>query len=160
MVLPYIDMNPPRVYTCSPSWTHLPPPSLYHPSGSSQCTSPEHPVSCIELGLVIRFTYDNMHVSLKFRYSNLYDKARHSGKKQTCSLRALMVFWISAAKLLKSWANFAFSRSTTFRSSSSTFELSCCLFTQEADKVLENGSYMRTKIKSANSPQAFGTYKA
>jgi len=27
----------------------LPPPSLYHPSGSSQCTSPEHPVSCIDL---------------------------------------------------------------------------------------------------------------
>ena len=27
-------------YTCSPSWTPLLPPSLYHPSGSSQCTSP------------------------------------------------------------------------------------------------------------------------
>ena len=26
-----------------------PPPSLYHPSGSSRCTSPEHPVSCISL---------------------------------------------------------------------------------------------------------------
>ena len=24
-----------------------PPPSPYHPSGSSQCTSPKHPVSCI-----------------------------------------------------------------------------------------------------------------
>ena len=31
MVLPYIHMNPPQVYTCSPSWTPLPPPSLYHP---------------------------------------------------------------------------------------------------------------------------------
>ena len=47
LVLPYINMNPPRVYTCSPSWTLLPPPSPYHPSGSSQCTSPKHPVSCI-----------------------------------------------------------------------------------------------------------------
>ena len=28
------------VYTCSQSWTRLPPPSPYHPSGSSQCTSP------------------------------------------------------------------------------------------------------------------------
>ena len=37
---------------CSPSWTLLPPPSPYHPSGSSQCTSPKHPVSCIEPGLV------------------------------------------------------------------------------------------------------------
>ena len=31
----------------------LPPSSLYHPSGSSQCTSPKHPVSCIEPGLAI-----------------------------------------------------------------------------------------------------------
>ena len=48
LVLPYINMNLPQVYTCSQSWTPLPPPSPYHPSGSSQCTSPKHPVSCIE----------------------------------------------------------------------------------------------------------------
>ena len=36
MVLPYIDLNPPWVYMCSPSWTPLPPPSPSHPSGSSQ----------------------------------------------------------------------------------------------------------------------------
>ena len=30
-----------------------PPPSPYHPSGSSQCTSPKHPVSCIKHGLAI-----------------------------------------------------------------------------------------------------------
>ena len=62
LVLPYINMNLPRVYTCSPSWT----PSQYHPSGSSQCTSPKHPVSCIEPGLAICFTYDNIHVSMPF----------------------------------------------------------------------------------------------
>ena len=56
-------MNPPRVYTCSPSWTPLPPPSPYHPSGSSQCTSSKHPVSCIEPGLEIHFLYDIIHVS-------------------------------------------------------------------------------------------------
>ena len=28
-------------FTCSPSWTPLPPPSPSHPSGSSQCTSPD-----------------------------------------------------------------------------------------------------------------------
>ena len=55
MVLPYINMNPPRVYTCSPFWTPIPPPSAYHLSGSSQCTSPKHPVSCIGPGLVIHF---------------------------------------------------------------------------------------------------------
>ena len=44
----------------------LPPPSPCHPSGSSQCTSPKHPVSCIEPGLAIRFLYDIMHVSMPF----------------------------------------------------------------------------------------------
>ena len=39
LVLPYIKMNLPQVYMCSPSWTLLPPPSPYHPSGISQCTS-------------------------------------------------------------------------------------------------------------------------
>ena len=35
-------MNQPWVYMCPPSWTPLPPPSPSHPSGSFQCTSPEH----------------------------------------------------------------------------------------------------------------------
>ena len=37
LVLPNIKMNPPQVHMCSPSWTLLPPPSPFHPSGSSQC---------------------------------------------------------------------------------------------------------------------------
>ena len=44
----------------------LPPPSPYHPSGSSQCTSPKHPVSCIEPRLAICFLYDMIHVSMPF----------------------------------------------------------------------------------------------
>ena len=43
-----------------------PPPSPYHPSGSSQCTSPKHSVSCIEPGLATRFIYDIIHVSMPF----------------------------------------------------------------------------------------------
>ena len=66
LVLPYINMNPLWVNTCSPSWTLFPPPSPYHPSGSSQCTSPKHPVSCIEPGLAICFLYDIIHVSMPF----------------------------------------------------------------------------------------------
>ena len=66
LVLPYIEMNPPQVYMCFPSWTLLPPPSPYHPSGSSQCTSPKHPVSCIEPGLASRFIHDILHVSMPF----------------------------------------------------------------------------------------------
>ena len=68
LVLPYIDLNPPWVYMCSPSLTPLPPPSPSHPSGSSQCTSPEHPVPCIKPGLVTHFTYDNLHVSMPFSH--------------------------------------------------------------------------------------------
>jgi len=55
LVLPNIKMNLPQVYPCSPSWTLLPPPSPYPPSGSSQFTSPKHPVSCIEPGLATHF---------------------------------------------------------------------------------------------------------
>ena len=44
----------------------LPHPLSSDPSGLSQCTSPEHPVSCIEPGLVICFTYDNTYVSMLF----------------------------------------------------------------------------------------------
>ena len=67
LVLPNIKMNPPQVYMCSPSWTLLSPPSPYHLSGSSQCTSPKHPVSCIEPGLATRFIiHDIIHVSMPF----------------------------------------------------------------------------------------------
>ena len=62
LVLPYIDMNLPWVYMSSP----LPPPSPYHLSGSSQRTSPKHPVSWIEPGLAIRFLHDSIHVSMPF----------------------------------------------------------------------------------------------
>ena len=59
-------MNAPQVYMCSPSWTLLPPPSPHQPTGLSQCTSPKHPVSCIEPGLATRFIYDIIHVSMPF----------------------------------------------------------------------------------------------
>ena len=44
----------------------LPPPSAYHPSGSSQCTSTKLPVSCIEPQLAIHFLYDIIHVLMPF----------------------------------------------------------------------------------------------
>ena len=48
MILPCIDLNLPQVYTCSPSWTPIPPPTPHHPSGSSLCTSPKHPALNID----------------------------------------------------------------------------------------------------------------
>ena len=70
--LPYIDMNRPRIYMCPPSQTPLPPRSPSHPSGLSQCTGFECRVSCIELGLVIYFTYSNIHVSMLFSHVYLW----------------------------------------------------------------------------------------
>ena len=98
MVLPYINMNPPQAYTCSPSWTCLLPPSPYYPSGSSQCTSPKNPVSYIEPGLTIRFIYDIIHVSMPF-----YQIVPPSMSSSNCcfltciqvSQEANLVFWYS-----------------------------------------------------------------
>ena len=66
LVLAYIDMNPPRVYMSSQTWTPLPPPTPHHPSGSSPCTSPKHPASRVEHRLAIRFLHDSIHVSMPF----------------------------------------------------------------------------------------------
>ena len=66
LVLPYINMNLPWVYMSSQSWNPLPPPSPYHLSGSSQCTSPKHPVSCIKPRLAIHFLRDSIHVPMPF----------------------------------------------------------------------------------------------
>ena len=59
-------MNQPWLYMCPPSWNPHPAPSPSHPSGSSQCTIPEHPLSYIKPGLAIYFTYSNIHVSMLF----------------------------------------------------------------------------------------------
>ena len=50
----YINKNPPQVYTCSPSWTPLPPPSPYHPSSQThlKASTLEHPTTPLLLFLV------------------------------------------------------------------------------------------------------------
>ena len=48
----------------APILNPTPPPSPPHPSGLSQSTVFECPVSCIKLALVIYFTYGNIHVSV------------------------------------------------------------------------------------------------
>ena len=91
MVLPYIDLNPSWVYMCSPSWTPLPLSSPSNPSGSSQCTSPEHPVSCIKLGLRIRFTYDNLHVSMPFSHIIPHSPSPTESKRLFCTSVSLLL---------------------------------------------------------------------
>ena len=108
LVLPYINMNPPWVYTCSPSWTPLLPPSPYYLSGSSQCTSPKHLVSCIEPRLVIRFLYDIIHVSMKPAFS----LSSFTFIKRFCSFSSLSTKgWCH----LHIWGYWYFSRQSWFQ---------------------------------------------
>ena len=107
LVLPYIDMNLPWVYMCSPSWTPLPPPSPSHPSGSSQCTSPERPVSCIKPGLAIHFTCNNLHVSVPFSHIILpspspTESKRHNGI-EVCSDQDYFICKNNATKEAWEW---------------------------------------------------------
>ena len=67
LVLPYSDMNPPRVYMRSQTWTPLPPPSPQHLSGSSPCTSPKHAAPYVRHGLAIQFLHDSIHVRIPIR---------------------------------------------------------------------------------------------
>ena len=64
LVLPHSNMNPPRAYMCSLSWT-LPPTSL--PVLSLRVIPVHQPqASCIKPGLAIHFLYDIIHVSAPF----------------------------------------------------------------------------------------------
>ena len=95
--LPYIDMNQPHVDMCSPSWSPLPPPSPSRPSRSSQCTNPERPVSCIEPGLVICSTSDNIHVSMLFSQIILWNHPcfSHRAQKSVLYILSLLLSLIS-----------------------------------------------------------------
>ena len=66
LVLPYISMNPPRVYSCSQSWTPLPPaPHHTIPPGhpSTPALSILHPASNLDWWFI---SYDILHVSMPF----------------------------------------------------------------------------------------------
>ena len=89
LVLPYIDMNQSRVYMSSQSWTPLPHPIPYHLSGSSPCTSPKHPVCCIEHRLVIRFLHDSIHVSMPF--SHIIPPSPSESKSPFCTSVSLLL---------------------------------------------------------------------
>ena len=111
MVLPYINMNLPEVHSCSPSRTPLPPPSLYHPSGLIQCTSPKQPASCIKLGLAIRFIYDITHVSMPIE-TNYYRVLQKSNKSESSRFSALFGLMVHSSQLFhhfymwQCWATF------------------------------------------------------
>ena len=89
---PYIDMNQPWLYMCSPSWNPLPLPFPTHHSGTSQCTSSEYSVSCIQSGLAIYFTYGNIHVSMVFSQIIPSSPSPTESKSLFCTSVGLFLF--------------------------------------------------------------------
>ena len=75
----------------------LNPPPTSLPSGSSQCTSPKHPVSCIKPRLVIHFLYDIIHVSMPF--SQIIPRLPLPQSPKDCSIH-LCLFCCFAYKII------------------------------------------------------------
>ena len=103
-------MNPPQVYPCSPSRTLLPSPSPYPPSGSSQCTSPKHPVSCIEPGLAMFYKYINLGNPVTLAVKSESEVAQSCptlSDPVDCSLPGSSVHGIFQARVLE-WGAIAF----------------------------------------------------
>ena len=91
--MPYIDVNQPWIYMCSPSWTPLLPPPI-----PSLWVFPVHQlwalVSCIQPGLVILFTLDNIHVSMLFSRNIPPSPAPTESKILFCTSVSLSVLHI------------------------------------------------------------------
>ena len=64
--IPYIHMNQPCIYMCSLSWTPPPTSLLIPPLWVIPVHQPLALVSCIQPGLVICFTLNNIHVLMLF----------------------------------------------------------------------------------------------
>ena len=86
LVLPYINMNPPRVYTCSPSWTpHLPPRTILlgHPSAPA----PSILYPALNLGWQF-ISYMILYMfSIYFRLNSLRDKSLQMWNLKDCPER-------------------------------------------------------------------------
>ena len=96
-----------RGRTCVPSsWIPLPPSSPPHPSGLSQSTNFECPASCIELALVICFTYGNIHVSVLF--SQVFPSRLLPRSPKVCSLHLCLFCCLAYGVIITVFLNFIY----------------------------------------------------
>ena len=95
------DMYLPWIYMCSPSRSPLPPPSPSHPSGSSQCTSPEHLSHASSLGW---WSISPLILSLFQCYSLRTSHPRlFSQSPKVCSVHLCLFFFLHIGLSLPSF---------------------------------------------------------
>ena len=90
MVLPYIIMNPPQVYTCSPSWILLPLPPRTIPLGRPSAPAPSilYPASNLDW-----WFFSHMIICMFQCHS---PKSSHPRPLQFSSVQSLSHVWLSA----------------------------------------------------------------
>ena len=85
--------------TCAPILNPPPTSLLYHPSGSSQCTSLKHPVSCIEPGLVRHWKMYNIMYEMSHQSRSLFKNHSFSKRIRECIIpyfkRIALLFLLS-----------------------------------------------------------------
>ena len=79
-----------------------PPPSPYHPSGSSQCTSPKHPVLCIEPGLK-EYIWIKLDLEMAEEPEIILPTSARSSKKQESSRKTSTYVLLTMPKPLTVW---------------------------------------------------------
>ena len=101
--LPYIDMNQPWIYMCSPSWTLLPPPSPSYTSGSSQCTRSEH------LSHASNLDWRSVSQLIKYIFQFCYLRSTHSRllsqSPKVCSIHLCLFFCLTYRVIIAIFPN-------------------------------------------------------
>ena len=73
LVLPYINLHPPWVYTCSPSWTPLPPPTHTIPLGHPSAPAPSFLYPASNLDWRLYYTeWSKPERKTPIQYTNAY----------------------------------------------------------------------------------------
>ena len=153
MILPYIDVNAPRVNMCSPSWTPLPPPFHPIPLGHPSAPAPEHPISCIEPGwrfLYIIHTNKRSCIILNLHCTERFREWKVPGEMRSQSAQA----WIPQRERAKVWwwrheknAQKGDKRKADYLLDVATSELPRALFTMLTKEDLnETGSLSRVQL--------------